>query len=88
MSAWTFFSVIALQYKETVWVPALCYTIATGVGLSRIVENRHWMGDVVLGAAMGYGIAKYVVANNKGKRITFFPTKWKNAWGLTGIYKL
>ena len=29
------------------------YTVATGVGLLRIYNNRHWVSDVVAGAGIG-----------------------------------
>jgi membrane-associated phospholipid phosphatase len=36
------------------------YTLATGVGWSRINDNRHWLSDVVGGAALGITSAKLV----------------------------
>lgn len=35
------------------WLSALGYGAATGVGLGRILNNRHWVGDVVTGAFVG-----------------------------------
>lgn len=36
------------------WLSALSYTAASAVGVGRILNNRHWVGDVVTGAALGY----------------------------------
>lgn len=56
-------TVYALEYKDRPWVPVLSYTAASLVGLSRITENKHWVTDVVSGAALGYLCGKLVVNN-------------------------
>lgn len=56
-------TVYALEYKDRPWVPILCYTTASLVGLTRITENKHWVTDVVAGAALGYLTGKLVVNN-------------------------
>jgi membrane-associated phospholipid phosphatase len=62
-------TVIAQMYRDTAWVPALSYSLATLCGLSRITEDTHWLSDVFLGAVLGYAIGKYVVKkrNRLGK---------------------
>jgi membrane-associated phospholipid phosphatase len=35
------------------WVPFVAYPLATWVGVSRVVDGRHWASDVFAGAAMG-----------------------------------
>ena len=35
------------------WVPWVAYPAAAAVGWARIVQNRHWLSDVVAGAAIG-----------------------------------
>ena len=37
------------------WFSIGAYTTATATGLSRILNNKHWMSDVVTGAAIGIG---------------------------------
>lgn len=37
------------------WVSILGYSVATLTGATRILNNRHWMSDVVAGAAIGIG---------------------------------
>jgi membrane-associated phospholipid phosphatase len=56
-------TVYALEYKDKPWVPIICYTSASLIGLSRITENKHWLTDVVAGAALGYLTGKLVVNN-------------------------
>ena len=35
------------------WLSAVAYTTATGVGAMRVLNNRHWFSDVVVGAGIG-----------------------------------
>ena len=63
-TAFSIATVFAEEYKETVWVPIVAYTLATGTGLSRIYDNKHWTSDVLTGALCGYLIGKLVVKEN------------------------
>ncbi|MCW3117807.1 MAG: phosphatase family protein [Chitinophagaceae bacterium] len=56
-------TVFAMEYKDKRLVPILSYTAATIIGLTRIVENRHWFSDVVAGAALGFLTGRQVVNN-------------------------
>jgi len=42
------------------WASVGLYTLASGVGWSRINDNRHWLSDVVGGALVGITSAKLV----------------------------
>ena len=42
------------------WATVGLYTLASGVGWSRINDNRHWLSDVVGGALLGITSAKLV----------------------------
>jgi membrane-associated phospholipid phosphatase len=59
---------LALEYRETKWVPILAYTIAGLTATSRIYQNRHWASDVVLGSALGHFVTKAVWKNNNKKK--------------------
>jgi len=65
-STWAFSlaTVVAMQYRHRPWVPVLAYTIAVGVGLSRVTMDRHWMSDVFVGAVVGHLIARLVVRSH------------------------
>ena len=67
-------TVIAAEYKETVWVPVVCYTLASCAGLSRIYEDSHWASDVLTGALIGYVTGRLVVH--------------KNNWGITIVPRI
>jgi membrane-associated phospholipid phosphatase len=59
---------LALEYRETKWVPIVAYTIAGLTAMSRIYQNRHWTSDVVLGSALGHFVTKAVWKNNNKKQ--------------------
>lgn len=56
-------TVFALEYKDKPLIPIVAYSAATMIGLSRITENKHWITDVFVGAALGYLSGKQVVNN-------------------------
>ena len=42
------------EYKDTSpWIGIAGYTVATGTGVMRILNRRHWLSDVVAGAGIG-----------------------------------
>ncbi len=45
------------------WVPFVAYPIASWVGISRVLDERHWLTDVVAGAALG------VLSSRLGERL-------------------
>lgn len=45
---------MAKEYgNESIWYSIGAYTIATGVGAMRMMNNRHWVSDVLVGAGIG-----------------------------------
>jgi len=79
-------TVIGSAYKETIWVPVLCYSIAGMTALSRIYDNKHWASDVLFGSVLGFAIGKTVYRNGYG-RLKLLPVSQTGA-GVTIIYKL
>jgi membrane-associated phospholipid phosphatase len=72
-------TVFAMEYKETPIVPIIAYSAATAVGLSRIVQNQHWISDVMLGAALGFLSGRQVVNNyHRFSKIQLGAAKKKN----------
>lgn len=55
--AFAFATALADDIDRT-WVTVGLYTLATGVGWSRLNDNRHWLTDVAAGAALGITSAK------------------------------
>lgn len=57
-------TVLAEEYKgQSIIYPIAGYTVATATGVFRILNNRHWVSDVLVGAGIGILSAKaaYVV---------------------------
>jgi len=79
-------TVIATAYKSTVWVPVLCYSLASLTALSRIYDNRHWASDVLIGSALGFAIGKTII-NNHLKKVQLLPVS-HTGLGAMVIYKL
>jgi membrane-associated phospholipid phosphatase len=70
------------------WASVGLYTIATGVGWSRINDNRHWLSDVAAGAVLGFTSAKLVngrwrIFNLNPPRFLLGPGQAAVAWNLT-----
>jgi membrane-associated phospholipid phosphatase len=64
-TAFALATVVAMQYRKSVLVPILAYTTATGVGLSRMTEKKHWLSSVFVGAVLGHLIGRKVVLNHR-----------------------
>ena len=62
-SAFAIATVFAKQYQDRPWIPAVAYSTATLVGLSRITENKHWLTDIFAGATLGYLTGLQAVKN-------------------------
>jgi membrane-associated phospholipid phosphatase len=59
-SAWALATVIANEYKHHPLVQVTAYGLATAVSLSRYTGRNHFLSDVLVGSAIGYGIGRYV----------------------------
>jgi membrane-associated phospholipid phosphatase len=45
---------------DRTWATVGLYTLATGVGWSRMNDNKHWLSDVAAGAVIGVSSAKVI----------------------------
>jgi membrane-associated phospholipid phosphatase len=72
-TAFSLATVVAMEYERTVWVPIVAYTVATGVGLSRVTLDKHWLSDVLVGGVIGHVIGRMVVRNHR-RRYPVVPT--------------
>lgn len=58
------FASASLLHKEyghrSLWYSVGGYGVATGVGAMRILNNRHWLSDVLFGAGVGIGATEVV----------------------------
>ena len=60
IEAWALAAVIANEYHDHRWVQVSAYGIASAVSLSRFTGRQHYLSDVLVGSAAGYGIGRYV----------------------------
>lgn len=79
-------AVIASEYKTTIWVPILSYSIASLSGLSRIYDDKHWASDVFFGAAFGWAIGK-LVHTSRNWKVQTFPLVTNESAGLYMTYQ-
>lgn len=79
-------SVIATQYRDTKWVPFAAYSVASLVGLSRIYDNKHWLSDVVAGAAIGTLVGNLVSNRTSSSKLTIVPLGTVNFQGVQLTY--
>ena len=56
-------TVFAMEYRDRPLVPIIAYGSASLIGFSRITENKHWVSDVLAGAALGLLSGRQVVNN-------------------------
>jgi len=66
-SAFAIAAVIASEYKETIWIPIVAYSLASATGLSRIYDDQHWASDVFFAAAFGWSMGKLVHSSSNWK---------------------
>ena len=57
----TFFS----ERFELGYVEPMLYAFATGIGVARTVDRRHWASDNLLGAAFGYAVGRAIAHRQK-----------------------
>lgn len=81
---------VVTEHWENPWMTALLYGLAAGVGWARIYEDKHWLSDVVISAALGTAIGKAVVALNKERRdsrLSVAPLAVSGTWGAALQYR-
>ena len=60
VSAWSFATIVAEEYRHRPFVRWSAYGLATAVSISRFTVRKHFLSDVLVGSAIGYGIGHYV----------------------------
>jgi membrane-associated phospholipid phosphatase len=60
IEAWSVATIIAHEYHERRLVQVAAYGIAAAVSVSRFTGHKHYLSDVLVGSALGYGIGQYV----------------------------
>ena len=67
IQAWTVATIIANEYHDHRLVQIAAYGVASAVSVSRFTGHQHYLSDVLVGSAMGYGIGRYVYRTHHRK---------------------
>jgi len=60
VETWSLATIIAEEYSDHRAVQVAAYGAATAVSLSRFTGHKHYLSDVLVGSAIGFGIGHYV----------------------------
>ena len=71
IEAWTLATVIANEYHDHRAVEIAAYGLASAVSISRFTGHNHFLSDVLVGSALGYGIGRYVYKTHHVKTSAF-----------------
>jgi membrane-associated phospholipid phosphatase len=69
INTWAMASIFAHQYRQHVCVPIIAYTLASTVVVSRVGARKHFPGDAVAGAAMGWFIGDFVYGKRHNENL-------------------
>jgi len=87
-TAQAFLGAVMIQREyghKSIWYPVAAYTVATSVGVLRVLNNRHYTSDVLVGAGIGMlsaHIAYWTHQYKWNKNVTVVPTYSNRAAGV------
>ena len=87
-------TILDMEYRDTSpWISIGGYAVATTTALGRMVNNKHWISDVLIGAGIGIFSAKVVYYTHQyrwGKKnnIVILPAIYKNGGGVSFAMQL
>jgi membrane-associated phospholipid phosphatase len=73
IAAWSLATVIANEYKDRPYVRFGVYGLAALMSASRFTGRNHFLSDVLVGSAIGYGIGRYVYRVHHDPNIAIDP---------------
>ena len=84
---------MAKEYgNKSIWYSIGAFTVATGVGAMRVMNNRHWVSDVLVGAGIGilstnlvYLTHQYKWGKNKSTGRTLIIPTYDGHTGLISV---
>lgn len=82
-------TILDMEYRDTSpWISVGGYAVATTTAIGRMVNNKHWISDVLIGAGIGILSAKAVYYTHQyrwGKKnnIVILPAIYKNGGGIS-----
>lgn len=58
---------------ESRWVGVGAYLLASGTALERVYDDKHWLSDVVAGAALGTAVGRWVASPSRSAGAALLP---------------
>ena len=89
-AAFSMATVYAMEYKSTLWVPVLAYTLAAGTAVSRLYDNDHWASDIVIGSALGFVTGRFMWKQSRkgNNKLVVMPSAGTHSATLTCMIRL
>ena len=57
---WAIATVVASEYHDRKLIPVVAYGIAGFASISRFTAQKHYLSDILVGSAIGFGVGRYV----------------------------
>lgn len=82
-------TILDMEYRDTSpWISVAGYAMATTTGMYRMINNQHWISDVLIGAGIGIFSTKVVYYTHRyrwGKKnnMVILPAIYKNGGGIS-----
>jgi membrane-associated phospholipid phosphatase len=78
--AWAVATVVAHEYKDRPAVQIAAYGLATAVSVARFTGHKHYLSDVLVGSALGFGIGRYVYGAHHRSSLTSDDSVLRSKW--------
>ena len=82
-------TILDMEYRDTSpWIGVAGYAVATTTGMYRMINDKHWISDVLIGAGIGIFSTKVVYYTHRyrwGKKsnMVILPAIYKNGGGVS-----
>jgi len=60
IAAWSLATIVANEYRDNRFVQISAYGLAAAASMARFTGRNHFLSDVLVGSAIGYGVGRYV----------------------------
>jgi membrane-associated phospholipid phosphatase len=82
-------TILDMEYRDaSPWISVGGYAVATTTAMYRMINNKHWISDVLIGAGIGIFSTKVVYFTHRyhwgnKSNIVIFPAVYKNGGGVS-----
>jgi membrane-associated phospholipid phosphatase len=83
-----------MEYRDvSPWISVSGYAVASATGVLRMMNNKHWISDVLVAAGMGIFSTKLVYFTHqyrwkKNPNVVIMPAIYKNGGGISFAMQL